>query len=107
VRSQLSKLRTELFEARRLQWMNAGNNPDRQPKGGELLMRRTLPSGSPPSAATKSSLRPATPYDLNVEVGSDGSVHVIPETPSPQDTAAQAAARAALLKEMGTTNASH
>jgi molybdopterin converting factor small subunit len=105
VRSQLSKLRTELFEARRLQWMNAGINPDHQPKGGELLMRRTLPSGSPPAATKASSPKPATPYDLNVEVGSDGSVHVIPATPTPQDTAAQAAARAALLQEMGGTNA--
>jgi hypothetical protein len=105
VRGQLSKLRTELFEARRLQWMNAGTDPSRQAKGGELLMRRTLPSGSPPVAATPSSPRPATPYDLNVEVGSDGSVHVIPATPASQDTAAQAAARAALMKEMGGTPA--
>jgi hypothetical protein len=44
---------------------------------------------------------------LNVEVGSDGSVHVIPATPSSQDTAAQAAARAALLNEMNGTNAAH
>jgi hypothetical protein len=107
VRGQLSKLRTELFEARRLQWMNAGINPDHQPKGGELLMRRSLPSGSPPVAAKTSSPKAATPYDLNVEVGSDGSVHVIPATPATQDTAAQAAARAALLNEMNGTNAAH
>ena len=68
-------------------------------------MRRTLPSGSPPPAAAKSSPKPATPYDLNVEVGSDGSVHVIPATPASQDNAAQAAARAALLQEMGGTKA--
>jgi hypothetical protein len=105
VRAQLSKLRTELFEARRLEWMNAGTSPDRQPKGGELLMRRSLPSGSSPAAANSSSPRPATPYDLNVEVGSDGSVHVLPATPGSQDTAAQAAARAALMKEMGGTTA--
>jgi hypothetical protein len=107
VRGQLSKLRTELFEARRLQWMNAGINLDHQPKGGELLMMRSLPSGSPPVAAKTSSPKPAEPYDLNVEVGSDGSVHVIPATPSSQDTAAQAAARAALLNEMNGTNAAH
>jgi len=110
VRGQLSKLRTELFEARRLQWMNAGINPDHQPKGGELLMKRSLPSGSPPPAVTQTSPRPATPYDLNVEVGSDGSVHVIPATPATpaaQDNAAQAAARAALLQQMSGTNASH
>ncbi len=105
VRAQVKKLRDQLFEARRLEWMNAGTSPATPPKGGELLMRRSLPSGSPPVAAKPSSSRPATPYDLNVEVGSDGSVHVIPATPTPQDTAAQAAARAALLKQMGGTNA--
>ena len=105
VRAQLSKLRTELFEARRLQWMNAGINPSRQPKGAELLMKRTLASGSPPPAAQTASPRPATPYDLNVEVGSDGSVHVIPATPTSQDNAAQAAARSALMQQMNGTNA--
>jgi predicted nucleic acid-binding Zn-ribbon protein len=108
VRAQLSKLRTELFEARRLEWMNAGVSPDRQQaKGAELLMKRTLPSGSPPATAQTQTSSPqrAAPYDLNVEVGSDGSVHVLPATPTSQDTAAQAAARAALMKEMNGTNA--
>jgi hypothetical protein len=103
VRAQLSKLRTELFEARRLEWMNAGINPDRQPKGGELLMKRSLPSGSPPAAA-QASPKPAPQYDLNVEVGSDGSVRVIPPSTGSQDNAAQAAARAALMQQMGGTN---
>ncbi len=104
VRAQLSKLRTELFEARRLEWMNAGINPDRQPKGGELQMMRPLPSGSPPANAMTSPPKPAPQYDLNVEVGSDGSVRVIPPTTGSQDNAAQAAARAALMKQMGGTN---
>jgi chromosome segregation ATPase len=103
VRAQLSKLRTELFEARRLQWMNAGTSPDRQPKGAELLMQRSLPAGLPPAAA-KSAPKPAPQYDLNVEVGSDGSVHVIPAPNSSQDTPAQAAARAALMQGMSGTN---
>jgi|HubBroStandDraft_3_1064219.scaffolds.fasta_scaffold190596_2 chromosome segregation ATPase len=75
VRTQVKKLRTELFEARRLQWMNAGINPDKQPKGAELLMQRSQPA-SATSASTKST-KPSPQYDLNVEVGSDGSVHVI------------------------------
>jgi chromosome segregation ATPase len=103
VRAQLSKLRTELFEARRLEWMNAGIDPNRQPKGAELLMKRTLPSGSPPAAA-QATPKPAPQYDLNVEVGSDGSVHVIPPSTGSQDNAAQAAARAALMQQMGGTN---
>ena len=105
VRAQLSKLRTELFEARRLEWMNAGIDPTRQPKGAELLMKRSLPSGSP-RAAAQASAKPAPQYDLNVEVGSDGTVRVIPpstSTDSP-DNADQAAARAALMQQMGGTN---
>jgi chromosome segregation ATPase len=68
VRAQVKKLRDELFAARRLQWMNNGTSPTTQQKGGEILMKRT-----PPAAASRS-----PQYDLNVEVGSDGSVHVIP-----------------------------
>ncbi len=106
VRAQVKKLRNELFEARRLEWMNAGINPDNQPKGGQLLMQRA-PAVPVKTSGTASAPKPAPQYDLNVEVGSDGSVHVIPATTSSQDTAAQAAAREALLKEMGGTNAVH
>lgn len=77
VRGQLKKLRTELFEARRLQWMNEGTSPGMQPKGGALLMQHPSPAGTAPSSV-KSTPKPAPQYDLNVEVGSDGSVHVIP-----------------------------
>jgi chromosome segregation ATPase len=70
VRAQVKKLRDELFVARRLQWISSGTSPGTQPKGGELLMKRT----PPPSASAARSPQ----YDLNVEVGSDGSVHVIP-----------------------------
>jgi chromosome segregation ATPase len=70
VRAQVQKLRDEIFVARRLQWMNNGSNPSTLPKGGEILMKRT------PPATTSTAHSPQ--YDLNVEVGSDGSVHVIP-----------------------------
>jgi predicted nucleic acid-binding Zn-ribbon protein len=76
VRAQVKKLRTELFEARRLQWMNAGTSPGTLPKGGELLMQRFPPAGA--ASASANLPRPSSQYDLNVEVGSDGSVHVIP-----------------------------
>ena len=70
VRAQVKKLRDELFVARRLQLMRNGANDQ---KGAELLVQpRTAASVA--AAATK----PPPNYDLNVEVSSDGSVHVIP-----------------------------
>lgn len=111
VREQVKKLREELYLARRIEWINDGTASSPFKKGAELLMQRSSPSGSQASAAAaktaasaEAPARPASPYDLNVEVGSDGSVHVIP-TPASQDNAAQAAARAALMKASGATNA--
>jgi chromosome segregation ATPase len=70
VRAQVKKLRNELFVARRLQLMRSGANDQ---KGAQLLVQpRTAASVA---AATA---KPPPHYDLNVEVGSDGSVHVIP-----------------------------
>jgi DNA repair exonuclease SbcCD ATPase subunit len=66
VRAQVKKLKDELFVARRMdleQYQN-GNK-----KGGALLIQRT-PLSTPPKQPQS--------YDLNVEVGSDGSVKVIP-----------------------------
>ena len=96
VRTQFKKLRDEAFSARQAQWIKEGTTPSNQPKGAQMLMRRTAPQTAPQNRSTQ--------YDLNVEVGSDGSVHVLPPHTNsvPQDTAAQAAARAALLKNMGT-----
>ncbi|MGA2243365.1 MAG: hypothetical protein ABSH48_00085 [Verrucomicrobiota bacterium] len=70
LRAQVKRLKDEMFVARRVQLMKSdvGNK-----KGGQLLMMRTLPV--PPSAAPKP---PASNYDLNVEIGSDGTVKVIP-----------------------------
>jgi chromosome segregation ATPase len=77
VRTQVKKLRDDALTSRRLEWMRQGIDPSTQLKGGQLLMQRTPPVNT--AAAP-----PARPphYDLNVEVGSDGSVHVIPALPN-------------------------
>jgi chromosome segregation ATPase len=67
VRTQVKKLRDDLLVTRRLQWMREGSDPGSQQKGAQLLMQRT--ASAPPQSPH---------YDLNVEVGSDGSIHVIP-----------------------------
>jgi chromosome segregation ATPase len=67
VRAQVKKLRDDALTARRLEWMRQGIDPSTPLKGGQLLMRRT------PKPA-----RSAPNNELNVEVGSDGSVHIIP-----------------------------
>ena len=72
VRTQLRKLRDDQLIARRLEWMREGTDPTKPLKGGQLLMMRSPPANPAAPAA-------GTPlYNLNVEVGSDGSVHVIP-----------------------------
>ena len=68
VRAQVKKLKNDLFVARRLEWMRDGSDPGLQQKGGQMLMQR---------AASTNTARPPH-YDLNVEVSSDGSIHVIP-----------------------------
>jgi chromosome segregation ATPase len=71
LRAQVRRVKDELFVARRAQLMkyDTGNK-----KGAQLLMMHTLPA--PPS--TKPPTAPVPAYDLNVEVGSDGTVRVIP-----------------------------
>jgi chromosome segregation ATPase len=71
VRAQVKKLRDDLFIARRLEWMREGVDPTKLLKGGQLLMQRAPATNAAPAAGSSS-------YNLNVEVGSDGSVHVIP-----------------------------
>jgi septal ring factor EnvC (AmiA/AmiB activator) len=73
VRAQARKLRDDLLIARRLAWMRAGIDPTKPLKGGQLLMQRP-----PPAAANAAPAAGSPRYNLNVEVGSDGSVHVIP-----------------------------
>ena len=78
VRAQVKKLKGDLFVARRLEWMREGSDPGLQQKGGQLLMQRTAPTNT---------ARPPH-YDLNVEVSSDGSIHVIPSPASAPATTA-------------------
>ena len=68
VRAQVKKLKDDLLVARRMEWMREGYDSGTQEKGAQLLMQRTPATGAqrPPH------------YDLSVEVGSDGSIHVIP-----------------------------
>jgi len=69
VRTQVKKLRDDAFVARRLQWMRDGTDPASQAKAGLLQMQRPAPTAGPASPPH---------YDLNVEVSSDGSIHVGP-----------------------------
>ena len=66
LRQQVKKIKDDLYIARRLQLMK---NDSSQKKGAQLLMERSVPATSPSAAPG---------YGLNVEVGSDGSVKVIP-----------------------------
>jgi chromosome segregation ATPase len=70
LRGQVKKLKEEAFVARRVQLMKYDTGGK---KGAELLISRPPPVNTPPVAK-----KPAANYDLNVEIGSDGSVKVIP-----------------------------
>jgi chromosome segregation ATPase len=70
LRFQVKKLKDEMFVARRLQLMKSDLGLK---KGGELLMMHGAPLSAPPPRKLA-----GTNYDLNVEIGSDGSVKVIP-----------------------------
>ena len=70
LRFQIKKIKDEMFVARRLQLAKSDNGSK---KGAELLIsRQKLSAGVPPHP------QPGSNYDLNVEIGSDGSVKVIP-----------------------------
>lgn len=70
LRAQVREVKGEMFVARRLQLMKNDNGGK---KGGALLIARTVSVTNAPAGKL-----PASAYDLNVEVGSDGSVKVIP-----------------------------
>jgi len=72
LRAQVRKLRNEAFVARRLELMRNGVTDQ---KGAELLVQ---PRTAASMAAAATTAKQTPHYDLNVEVGSDGSVHVIP-----------------------------
>lgn len=69
VRAQMKKLKDEMFVARRMQLSKT--DPSGK-KGAELLTQRPVA----PETNAPAKTNPA--YDLNVEVGSDGSVKIIP-----------------------------
>ena len=69
VRNQYKKLKTEAFIDNRIQ-LDRATAATAGKKGGEILIQHSRTMGNNGAA------RPAH-YDLNVEVGSDGSVHVI------------------------------
>jgi chromosome segregation ATPase len=72
LRAQVRKMKDEMFVARRIELMKNDNGGL---KGSALLMSRTVrPANASPQAAKP----PTTTYDLNVEVGSDGTIKVIP-----------------------------
>lgn len=66
LRQQVQTIKTDMYVARRLQLMKSDISGK---KGAELLMTRRPPPASE---------NPQPNYGLNVEIGSDGSVHVIP-----------------------------
>jgi chromosome segregation ATPase len=71
LRGQVRKIKDEMFVARHTLLYKNDNGGK---KGAELLMQmqHNPPSASPPAG------NPPPNYDLNVEVGSDGTVRVIP-----------------------------
>jgi chromosome segregation ATPase len=71
LRAQVSKLKQELNIARRLEWIRQGLFASSEEKGAQKLMQ-----GMGASPSQVKATRPT--YDLNVEVGADGSVKVIP-----------------------------
>jgi len=77
LRNQVKKIKSELFVARRVQLMK---NDISQKKGAELLMSRALTAPVKAGAAGN--------YGLNVEIGSDGSVNVIPALGADTNSAA-------------------
>jgi hypothetical protein len=72
LRAQVKRIKDEMFVARRIELQRYDNG---NKKGGELLMEHNLR----PINNSTTTTRPAAPnYDLNVEIGSDGSVKIIP-----------------------------
>ena len=76
LRNQVKKIKDDLYVTRRLQLMKNDNSSK---KGSQLLMQRSEPVTNAPSVPN---------YGLNVEVGSDGSVKVIPPLGAPTNAPA-------------------
>jgi hypothetical protein len=78
LRQQVKKIKTDLFTARRLQFMK---NDISGKKGAELLVNPNVPAAKTTGASANNG--------LNVEIGSDGSVRVIPPLVAPTNAPAQ------------------
>jgi len=72
MKAQVARLKEQLATARRLQWTRDGVYARAEQKGAQQLLQ----SGTFAQVAQARTPKPA--YDLNVEVGSDGSVKVVP-----------------------------
>jgi chromosome segregation ATPase len=73
LRVQVKKLHDEAFVARRLELMQVSATEQK----GATLLNHPIAAANIPSGGT-APVQSAPHYDLNVEVGTDGSVHVIP-----------------------------
>jgi chromosome segregation ATPase len=82
VREQVHKLKTDALVARRLEWIREGVDPSKQEKGGTILMNHT-----PAPARTAAASNPN--FSLNVEVGADGTVHVLTNAPPMTNSSGQ------------------
>ena len=96
VRAQVKKLRDEAFVARRLELMHVSATGNEGRDAAESSRDRHQ---HPAGAAAKRSPH----YDLNVEVGSDGSVHVIPP-PAPRPIRPDAPPAGAFVRSCRLTN---
>jgi len=85
LRAQVKKLREELNIARRLNWIRKGLFADTERKGAEKLVTGLKEA----PAVTKKEPQ----YDLNVEIGSDGTIHVIKPLTTEQSATNQPATR--------------
>lgn len=72
LRVQVKKLHDEAFVARRLEFMRVSATEQK----GATLLNHPVPAANLSSGGAAA--QPPPHYDLNVEIGSDGSVHVIP-----------------------------
>ena len=72
LKAQVARLKEQMAVARRLQWTRDGVYARAEQKGAQQLLQ----NGTFAQVAQARTMRPA--YDLNVEVGADGSVKVVP-----------------------------
>lgn len=79
LRAQVAKLKEEMNVSRRLAWIREGIFSRDDQKGAQQLMQKSAPAFGTNSAPPAPQPKPGN-YDLNVEVKSDGTVHVIPPT---------------------------